>query len=273
MPSNITVTATTNSVSVNQSTNNVTVTSTPTTVTVGSAADTSNTAVRAALSATDAGGDGSFAYNNTTGVFTYTGPNQTEANTRVAGAPTQVRAHIGNTSPILYNSSTGVISIDSSALFTGKNTDDLSEGSTNFYFTTSRFNSSFGSKDTDDLSEGTTNLYFTDARANVVADARIAASGNIVRTTGDQHISGIKQFAGNIQMTGNDGNFNMRSFDGSNTNVLKMVLNGSDFETENAGNVTFASPRTFSVGRNGSDANAPADFNRPISGNKFYNRD
>ena len=70
MPSNITVTATTNSVSVNQSTNNVTVTSTPTTVTVGSAADTSNTAVRAALSATDAGGDGSFAYNNTTGVFT-----------------------------------------------------------------------------------------------------------------------------------------------------------------------------------------------------------
>ena len=41
--------------------------------------------VRAMVSATDAGGDGSFAYDNTTGVFTYTGPSATE-----------VRAHFSN---------------------------------------------------------------------------------------------------------------------------------------------------------------------------------
>ena len=35
--------------------------------------------VRNALSATDAGGDGSFAYDSTSGVFTYTGPSATEA--------------------------------------------------------------------------------------------------------------------------------------------------------------------------------------------------
>ena len=51
-------------------------------------------------------------------------------------------------------------------------TDDISEGSTNFYYTDARANSAFdtrlGTKDTGDLSEGT-NLYYTDARA----DARV----------------------------------------------------------------------------------------------------
>ena len=37
-----------------------------------------NTRARDAVSATDAGGDGSFAYNNATGVFTYTGPSASE---------------------------------------------------------------------------------------------------------------------------------------------------------------------------------------------------
>ena len=51
---------------------------------------------RRAISATDAGGDGSFSYNSSTGVFTYTGPSATE-----------VRAHISATSPITFTS--GVI--------------------------------------------------------------------------------------------------------------------------------------------------------------------
>ena len=38
-----------------------------------------STEARKAVSATDAGGDGSFAYNNSTGVFTYTGPSASEA--------------------------------------------------------------------------------------------------------------------------------------------------------------------------------------------------
>jgi hypothetical protein len=43
----------------------------------------SDASIRSLVSATDAGGDGSFAYNNSTGVFTYTGPSAAE-----------VRAHI-----------------------------------------------------------------------------------------------------------------------------------------------------------------------------------
>ena len=55
-------------------------------------------------------------------------------------------------------------------------TDNITEGSTNIFFTNARSDARFDTKlaaaDTDDLSEGSTNLYYTDARA----DARIAAA-------------------------------------------------------------------------------------------------
>jgi len=44
-----------------------------------------------------------------------------------------------------------------------KDTDNISEGSSNLYYTDARFNTAFGNKSTSDLSEGT-NLYYTDAR-------------------------------------------------------------------------------------------------------------
>ena len=49
------------------------------------------------------------------------------------------------------------------------NTDNITEGSTNIFYTETRFNASLAGKSTTDLTEGT-NLYYTDARA----DARIA---------------------------------------------------------------------------------------------------
>tara|TARA_B100001248_G_scaffold254357_1_gene232651 strand:+ start:28555 stop:33660 length:5106 start_codon:yes stop_codon:yes gene_type:complete len=58
--------------------------------------------IRGYISGTDAGGDGSFSYNATTGVITYTGP-----------SPAEVRAHLsatdaGGDGSFAYNSSTGV---------------------------------------------------------------------------------------------------------------------------------------------------------------------
>lgn len=46
----------------------------------------------------------------------------------------------------------------------GLDTDDITEGSTNLYYTTGKFDTAFSAKSTDDLSEGSTNLY------NVQAD-------------------------------------------------------------------------------------------------------
>lgn len=52
------------------------------------------------------------------------------------------------------------------------NSDNISEGSTNLYYTSARFDSAFATKSTTNLTEGT-NLYFTTARAKsaAVADA------------------------------------------------------------------------------------------------------
>jgi hypothetical protein len=44
-------------------------------------------------------------------------------------------------------------------------TDDITEG-TNLFYTQARFDTAFTAKDTDDLSEGVTNLYYTDARVS-----------------------------------------------------------------------------------------------------------
>jgi len=62
-----------------------------------------DSAVRSGVSANDAGGDGSFAYNSNTGVFTYTGP-----------SPSETRAHFSGGTGVTYNSGTGQISIGQS---------------------------------------------------------------------------------------------------------------------------------------------------------------
>ena len=63
-----------------------------------------NARSRGSISVTDAGGDGSLAYNSGTGVITYTGPSAAEA-----------RAHFSATGGADYNSSTGVISLSNIA--------------------------------------------------------------------------------------------------------------------------------------------------------------
>jgi hypothetical protein len=68
------------------------------------------------------------------------------------------------------NGQTGVVSLDS---------DDVAEGATNFYYTETRFNSSFSGKDTDDLTEGSTNLYFTAERAQDAVGGMLVDSSSI----------------------------------------------------------------------------------------------
>jgi hypothetical protein len=115
---------------------------------------------RASVSVTDAGGDGSLAYNNSTGVITYTGPSASEA-----------RAHISATTAtgVTYTSGTGVValaSIPNSSL-------------TNSAVTVNSNSVSLGASitlDTDDVGEGSTNLYYTDARSR----AALSGSGGVV---------------------------------------------------------------------------------------------
>ena len=95
---------------------------------------------RLVVSATDAGGDGSFAYNSATGVFTYTGPSAAEARahfsavdaggdgsfayadgvfTYTGPSASEVRAHLNATDGLNYNVSTGMFSLTSSVAGAG----------------------------------------------------------------------------------------------------------------------------------------------------------
>ena len=66
--------------------------------------------------------------------------------------------------------SNGTISID----FTEFDTDSITEGSSNLFYSSSLFDTDFGGKSTSDLSEGS-NLYFTNARARLA----VSASGDL----------------------------------------------------------------------------------------------
>jgi len=93
-----------------------------------------NDRARAAVSVTDAGGDGSLAFDGATGVFTYTGPSAAETRAHVSvtdlggdgsltytestgvieytgPSPLETRQHLSQGTGVGYNSATGVISI------------------------------------------------------------------------------------------------------------------------------------------------------------------
>ena len=92
---------------------------------------------RAAVSVTDAGGDGSLSYDNSTGVITYTGPSAAE-----------VRAHLSAGEMLDYSG--GEFSINAATFSASADV---------------RWDAKMAASDTDALSEGSSNLYFTDARA------------------------------------------------------------------------------------------------------------
>jgi len=215
---------------------------------------------RAAISVTDSGGDGSLAYNSSTGVITYTGPSASEVRAHVSagdgldvssgsfsvdntvvrtsgtqtiagaktfsddavfsgnltvsgtqtilntetltvddnlivlnnnesGTPSQnagieVERGTSANKTLVWNEGTDKWSVGTETFVAGTfegdvtgtvsdisnhDTDDLSEGSTNLYYTTARWDTKMAAATTDDLTEGS-NLYYTDARA----DARIS---------------------------------------------------------------------------------------------------
>ena len=68
--------------------------------------------IRNYISGTDAGGDGSFSYNATTGVITYTGPSASE-----------VRSHFSAGGDLSYDSSTGRFQFDVEQVYTKENFD------------------------------------------------------------------------------------------------------------------------------------------------------
>lgn len=100
-------------------------------------------------------------------------------------------------------------------------TDNLAEGSTNLYWTQSRFNTAFNAKDTDDLSEGSTNLYFTQARAraaisastpiNYNATTGVISCPDCVTSSGGSYVSSLNGQTGALTLTGTTNQVNVNT--------------------------------------------------------------
>jgi len=151
--------------------------------------------IRSYISATDAGGDGSFAYNNSTGVFTYTGPSAAETRAHFSAGEgidissgeisgedaTASNKGIASFSSDHFTVSSGAVTIktdgiDDTHIDFGTGTNQVSTADipeqTNLYYLKSRtdsdIDSAFDAKSTTNLSEGN-NLYYTTARADSAA--------------------------------------------------------------------------------------------------------
>lgn len=138
----------------------------------------------------------------------------------------QIRAAISNVAPILYNSTTGVISFDANAAF--------SNALANAWFTT---------QTTDNLAQGNTNLYFSNTLANAAIEnynGNITTTGNIsanyllgngsfltnVGITENQFISLLQKYKGLINIV--DGGTSNNEFEGgaANTTTFNDQLDG-----------------------------------------------
>ena len=162
----------------------ITVNPVNTVVEVAASAIVSNQAIRAAIEVANVSGYGNITYDSnidtSDGIIRYVGVSSSDIRSEISA----------NTSNgITYDDATGIIDQN-------LNTDLVSEGVSNLYYTNARFDFNFSQKDTDDLSEGTTNLYlngagttanlaegtnlyFTEARAvSAITDATIAP-GNV----------------------------------------------------------------------------------------------
>jgi hypothetical protein len=201
------------------------------------------------------------------------------------------RAAISASGDISYNSSTGVISFtQATAPVTSVNTqtgavvldtDDISEGASNLYYTAARFNSAFAAKSTSDLSEGT-NLYLTQERVEdyvggmvsgntetgiaVTYDDTLGKLNFVIDTlnqdtTGNAATATALETARNFSLTG-DVTASAVSFDGTGNVALSTSIaantvgitelnvtdgtNGQVLTTDGAGSLSFSSISGYS---------------------------
>jgi hypothetical protein len=238
----------------------------------------SNARARGAVSVTDAGGDGSLAYNSTSGVMTYTGPSATEA-----------RAHLSGGTGITYNSSTGVITttdgdidihnlsgyvanehIDHSAVSitagagllgggTIAATRDMSVGAgTGITVNADDIAVNMSVFDTGDLSEGS-NKYYTDERVDDRVNALIVDGDGITATYDDT--------AGTLTLTTSPGN----AGDGLTYSSGIVNVVGGDGMTANANDIAVDSSVVRTTGTQSIGGAKTFSDNLVVSGNFTVN--
>lgn len=165
--------------------------------------------VRAMVSATDAGGDGSFAYDATTGVFTYTGPSATE-----------VRAHISASTGISITD--GAIST-SITQYSDSDVQSYLSGGTGVTLSNSG-EISIGQSVADNA-----NVQFNDIQidGNAVIDGTLGVNGNVTLGNATTDTVTIK---GNLNVEGSTVSVNQTEINVTNAFVFEGAT-ADEYET------------------------------------------
>ena len=123
-------------------------------------------------------------------------------------------------------------------LATKDNTDEITEGSTNLYYTNARadarVDAGFSAKDTDSLSEGSNNLYFTNARADARFDAKMSAAdtGDLSEGSNQYHTTERVQDVTGDQFATNGSHTGISfSYDDANDGAIDATVSLSSFDT------------------------------------------
>jgi len=199
------------------------------TITDGAIATTitqyTDSAARSAVSATDAGGEGSFAYNNTTGVFTYTGPSFSglevtsakNQNNGYAGldssgkvASAQLPSYVDDVIEAANQAALPVTG-ETSKIYVTLDNNKIYRWSGSAYV---EISASPGS--TDSVTEGSTNLYFTTQRARDAfsASTGITITNGAIATTITQYTDALSRAAVSVTDSGGDGSLAYNSSTG-----------------------------------------------------------
>lgn len=119
----------------------------------------------------------------TAAVVNSTAQSETDQAASVAAMKSYVSANAG-----AVNSVNSVSPVAGNVSLT---TDNLTEGSTNLYYTNTRFDNRLATKTTDNLTEGSTNLYYTSTRVNSAFDTRLATktTDNLTEGTTNKYFS------------------------------------------------------------------------------------
>ena len=196
-----------------------------------------DTRARASVSASDAGGDGSLAYNDSTGVITYTGPSASEVRAHFSGS-TGVSISDGAVSigQAVGTGSTVTFSTVNASTFTGDFSGDVTGQVTDI-----------SNHDTDDLGEGDDNLYYTDTRARASVSASDAGgdgslayndSTGVITYTGPSASEVRAHFSGSTGVSISDGAVSIGQAVGTGSTVTFSTVNASTFTGDFSGDVT-----------------------------------